>query len=162
MTSPDGAPTECPSSIRQYKFTMRDLGVLYLAVGLIFLLVPDLITYVMNAAPRTVGWGELLPDSSERFWVVLAVSMMGMLTALSFLASESPGTRGYALVHILSKILSTVGFLYMYFNHRPYFAYLAGAATDFPLAILVTFLTLRTAGKTATIAPTAPAPEVFQ
>lgn len=162
MKAPDALPAERPDSVRKYKRVMRVLGVIYLAVGLLFLFLPDLITYAMNVVPRTVGWGELLPDSSERFWLVLAVSMMGMLTAISFLAAETPGTKGYALVHILSKVLSTVGFLYMYFNHRRYFAYLVGATTDFPIAIIVTYYTLRTAGKTSGVAAAQPAPEVFQ
>jgi hypothetical protein len=102
----------------------------------------------MNVAPRVFPSAGLLaiPDQTESFWLVLTTSMMAMLAALSFLASESPRIRGYALVHMLSKATSVAGFFYVFLLGPRYFAYIIGITTDLPILIAVTYVYLRTIG----------------
>ena len=146
------AKTERSPIVSQYVWLMRILGVVYALVGILFFFFPKEVFYLINVGPRlfaTAGVAPSLlpiPDQTESFWLVLATSMMAMLSALSFLAAESPKVRGYALVHVLSKTVSVAGFIFLFLNDTRYFAYLVGVATDLPLAIAVTITHLRAAG----------------
>ena len=128
----------------RYINSMKFFGVVYIAVGLAFFFIPNQLFYVMNL-PTKLGLLEPIAESAERFWLVMTSAMMAMLAALSFLAAESPGIRGYALVHILSKTVSIAGFLYAFINHGHCLAYLIGAATDLPIALYVTWITIANA-----------------
>jgi hypothetical protein len=141
------AKTERSPVVSQYVWLMRILGVVYALVGSLFFFFPAEIFYLMNIGPRlfpSLGLLEV-PAQTESFWLVLATSMMMMLSALSFLASESPRIRGYALVHVLSKAVSVAGFFYMFLKGPQYAAYLVGITTDLPLLVVVTFTHLRAA-----------------
>ena len=139
--------------VSQYVWLMRILGVIYAFGGALFFFFPHEVFYLVNVGPRILaglGVGASLlpiPEPSEQFWLVLASSMMAMLSALSFLASESPRVRGYTLVHLLSKIVSSAGFLYVFLHGTRYFAYLVGIAADFPIAVVVSLAYLRMAGQ---------------
>ncbi len=122
---------------------MRILGIVYAVTGGVFFLFPDTVLGTLNSFPQTTGYTEVVPFPADRFWLVMAVAMMAMLSALSFLAAGEPKNRGYPFVHILSKCVSVAGFAYMFLHQRPYFVYLAGIATDLPLAIGVTWIWLR-------------------
>lgn len=127
----------------QYIWLMRLLGLIYLGGGLLFFFFPSQIFYAINIIARIVPVVEAVPESSEFFWLVLATSMMLMLSFLSFLSSAYPDIKGYAGVHILSKLASSAGFLYLFLTHKKYFAYALGIATDLPIAFLVAFATIR-------------------
>lgn len=127
----------------KYVWSMRVLGVIYALGAISFFFFPDEVFYLLNNGPNVFKLGLVIPPSVEHFWLVLASSMMAMLAALSFLAAESPRIKGYALVHVLSKTVSTAGFIYSYLHHQHYFAYAVGALVDGSLAIFVTWRTLR-------------------
>jgi hypothetical protein len=137
---------EVPAAVSQYAWTMRVLAVVYALGALLFFFFPNEIFYLINVGPKVFKITEAMPDSVEHFWLVLATSMMAMLSALSLLAAESPRIHGYALVHILSKTVSTAGFVYCFAAGPRYFGYLVGIATDLPLAVLVTVLHVRARG----------------
>jgi len=46
-------------------------------------------------------------------------------------------------VHLLSKLISTLGFVYVFFNSAPLFAYIVGAATDGTIFLVVLVATIR-------------------
>lgn len=150
-----------PAAVRQYITVMRLLGVLYAVAGCVFFFFPKFIFALLNILPSMVSALAPLPESTEFFWVPLAFSMMVMLSALSFSAAAAPEQRAYAWIHVLSKLVSSLGLSYYFLHHhidgKPVFGYLAGVITDVPIAVLVFFLTVRAA--VARRAPSAAAPE---
>lgn len=138
---------------------MRFFALLYAVAGLTFFFFPEEVFYLFNIAPRLLRFVEETPVPADHFWVVLSTSMMAMLVATSFLASVYPFVRGYAWIHLISKICSTAGFLYQFIHHQKYFAYFLGVLTDGPIALIVLFLALRTPFKLPEPeAPPPPAP----
>ncbi len=120
--------------VSRYVWAMRFFALLYLLVGLGFFFFPNEVFYLINVGPKVFKLTEAVPDPTERFWLVLATSMMAMLAAVSLLAS----------VHLVSKICSTAGFAYQFLHHQNYFAYVLGILTDGPIALIVLWLALRT------------------
>ena len=115
------------SSIGTRRFTvaMRGFSWLYLAGGLAFLLMPNVVSHVL-----------VLASPIDRFWVALSVSMMAMLAYLSRESSRDPANTACVKAHLLSKTVSVAGFLFAYLIvDRPLAAYLVGAGVD--LAILL-------------------------
>ncbi|OFZ69911.1 MAG: hypothetical protein A3K03_05775 [Bdellovibrionales bacterium RIFOXYD1_FULL_44_7] len=132
-----------PEALSQYVWFMRLLGVFYALGALIFFFFPNEVFYLINVGPRVFRIVDAIPDSSEHFWLVLASSLMIVLSVLSFLAGGAPKVRGYALVHILSKLFTACAYLYLFVNEQKYFAYLIGFLIDIPLALLIIIVTLR-------------------
>lgn len=128
---------------RSFSGVLRLLGIVYAFTGLSFLFFPNEVFYLINVGPQVFGFGEPIPDSVERFWIVLTTAMMAMLTLTAFLSAQYPGIRGYWLIHLLSKSVSTVCFVYMFIAHAPFFAYLVGVVTDGALAVLVLYMFAR-------------------
>src|SRR4051812_17637788 len=63
-----------PPGLKQYVWVMRFYGFLYAIVGSLFFLFPNQIFVVLNAVPTYLHYGTPIPDSTERFWLVLATS----------------------------------------------------------------------------------------
>lgn len=133
---------QTPQVVR-YVYVMRVLGALYGLSALIFFFLPGAIFYILNFIPKFLGLLEVIPDSSELFWLPLAASMMVMLSVLAFSAAASPELRILALVQIISKLCTSLGYLYLFFTAEKYFAYLVGFLTDFPIFLFVFWLTFR-------------------
>lgn len=132
--------------LKRFKWFLKTMGTLYAFLALVFFFFPAEVFYLINVGPKVFKITESIPDSSEKFWLVLATSMMGMLSALSFLAAESPLLRGYTLTHILSKVISVAGFFYLFINDHRYFGYLLGMITDIPIALVLIWYLVRTTG----------------
>ncbi|MBI2605408.1 MAG: hypothetical protein HYW49_04935 [Deltaproteobacteria bacterium] len=119
------APTASGTGTRRFTLAMRGFFLLYLAGGLVFLFLPDVVSRVLGLAPPL-----------DRFWVALSVSMMAMLAYLSRESSRDPANAACVKAHLLSKGASVAGFLLAYLAlDRPLAAYLVGAGVD--LAILL-------------------------
>ncbi len=108
-----------------------------------FFFFPSETFYLINVGPKVFKMFQDIPESSERFWLVLAFSMMLMLTLISFYSSFQPKNRALIVVHLLSKLTSTLGFCYMFFRQSPLFAYLTGAVTDGSLFLIVLVFFIR-------------------
>ncbi len=123
--------------LKHLVFFLRVMGVIYALLAFLFFFFPSEFFYLVNVGPKVFKITETIPDSSEKFWLVQGTSMLAMLSALSFLGAESPKTRGYLLVHLLSKTVSSVGFLYLFLNDHRYFAYLVGFIPDSLLGLVL-------------------------
>ncbi|MCM2277286.1 MAG: hypothetical protein NDJ89_04365 [Oligoflexia bacterium] len=116
---------------------MRLLGVAYALGAVVFVFYPTQLVYLLNVGPKAFNFTEAIPDPAEHFWIVIAAASMAMLSALSFFSAESPKVRGYFLVHLLAKVVTFAGYLYMFLNEKPYFAYLLGIMTDLLIVAIV-------------------------
>jgi hypothetical protein len=110
---------------------MKAFSVIYAVVGLFFIFFHRFLLETLMTDP-----------APNRFWVVLTLSMMFMLSFVSWKASENPGERGYTQVHLLSKITSTTTFFLCYVFETHALGYLAGVFTDGIIAVIV-YLLLR-------------------
>lgn len=115
---------------------------IFAVAGLVFAIFPNEVIFYLNSIGRTVfQWKAMpLPPSSERFWLVLAVVMMVMLVFSAFKAQQDIVKNiSYVKLIILAKFSSTVGFMTAFLLLNQSFAYLAGAAIDGLLCIIIFF-----------------------
>ncbi len=134
---------EYPPAVRRYVMMMRILGSMYAIGAIWFFFAPGLAFWLLNLIPSVLRGIEVIPPSSEYFWLPLASSMMVMLTLLAFGAAASPQNKMLAWVQIVSKFCSSMGYLYYFLFSAHYFAYLAGFITDFPIFLFVLYMSLR-------------------
>lgn len=132
-----------PQAVTNYAVAMRILGSLYILGALLFFFFPNFVLWITNILPKVIRLVEIIPESSEHFWVPLATSMMVMLAIIAYSAAASPEIRVLAWVHMASKCCSTLGYLYLFIFEARYFAYLVGVLTDLPIFLIVTWLALR-------------------
>jgi hypothetical protein len=132
-----------PKPLQQFILLMRIFGVIYALCAVVAFFFPTEVFYLMNVGPKVFKITEVIPYPSEHFWGVYATGMMAMLSALCFLASESPRIWGYSLVHLLAKVVTTLGFISMFMSDHRYFAYLLFAVIDGAIVILLVAMLTR-------------------
>jgi drug/metabolite transporter (DMT)-like permease len=122
--------------VKRFSISMRFLSVIYGFVGLLFIFFHKLLLNILQMEP-----------APNRFWLVLSLSMMVMLSFVSWKSSKDPSNKTLIDVHLLSKITSTTTFLLCFALEQHLWGYLVGAAVDFSVACFV-FLISRGAGAT--------------
>ena len=120
------------------KLLMALWAILFPLAGLIFVIAPDTTIRAIEWAGRTlVGW-QAAPVvlGNERFWLVLTASMMATITGLAVLSYRALARgavreyQGAVQVLLLSKAVSTLGFLFCLAALAPSPIYCAGAFVD--------------------------------
>ena len=110
----------------QFKAVMRFFCVLYAVGGLLFYTFHSLMTSLMQ-----------IQGAQDHFWVALGTSMMAMLSALSWFSSKHPHEKSYVQIHMLSKVVSIVGFLLAFFLDNGHVAFLGCAVLDASVVVVV-------------------------
>lgn len=123
---------------------MRGFAVVYLVLGLAFFFYSERLFYLMNTGPNVFGFFEPIALPVEKFWLVLALSMMVMLSLISFFSSIQPRNLYFLFLHLASKATSVAGFLYLFFVEQKAFAYASGALVDLSVFLIVFFIFLTT------------------
>jgi hypothetical protein len=121
------------------------MSVVYLLGAIFFYFFSDLLLELINIVPATLGVGQPIAASSEHFWLSFSVSMMMMLSLISyqtFRAVHVETQRALMSVHALSKLISSLG-LAVFGLQTSVFAYWSGVITDFPLFLIVSWLWVR-------------------
>lgn len=86
----------------------------------------------------------LLPESTEKFWLALTVSMMATITALSYIAQRDIRRNiGYVIPLLISKFISTFFFILFFFTHIKSLTYIVGALTDGSIFVITLIFYLR-------------------
>ncbi|MBI3557588.1 MAG: hypothetical protein HY074_15110 [Deltaproteobacteria bacterium] len=122
---------------------MRIFTFIYFIGAIGFFFLPEETFYLVNIGPRVFKFWEEIPMPSEHFWVTLSTSMMMMLMTTSFYSSLYPKMKGYLLMHMISKVTSISGFIFLFLHDRHYFAYAYGALTDSLVVLIVMGFYLR-------------------
>jgi len=134
---------------RNFLTLIRIWTVLFLLATTVFALAPDWLLLYVNAIGRSIfGWREtvLLPGN-ERFWVVLSVSMLATLTYICFVTQHDfLRNMDYAKAIIVSKLVSTLGFIFCFAALEQRFIYLVGALVD-GMIFLITWYSYNAAVK---------------
>lgn len=123
---------------RELRNLLRFWVIAFFGAGVWFAVSPDSVVTLLNAAGRLVRWpGPELVPSTDHLWHVLAISLMGLLVAMSSRAIKELG-RSLFLVRliILSKVISGIGYAVALGGSDKCFAYLAGAVVDLGIAVL--------------------------
>jgi hypothetical protein len=125
------------SRVTRFVWTMRILGLFYVAFAVFIFLFPNEFFYLVNVGPKVFKVTEAIPDPAEKFFVVLATSSFAMLAALSWFSATYPFIRGFVVVHLLAKIVTCYGFIHLFMTEQRYFAYATGATIDLLIGLLV-------------------------
>lgn len=120
---------------------------LFAAATIGFAFFPFKIIYWINIIGYTIfRWPvRMMPDSTESFWNIMAVSLLVVLTYVAYVAqSDIRQNLGYVKIIIISKLVTSVGFLLTLVFGEAYFGYLVGLVIDFILFIITLFYYHRT------------------
>ena len=127
---------------RQLLWLLRWWTGLFAGATVIFAVFPEGLIYWINAVGHTIfKWPyRSLPEPAEHFWQVLAVSLLVVLTYIAFEAQREI-RENFSLVRIIivSKFVTSAGFLLAFVLDGTYFAYLVGLAVDFLIFALTWF-----------------------
>lgn len=123
---------------------MRLIGLAHLIAAVVFFFFPGELVYLINVGPKVFKVTEVIPEPSERLWLVMASTLMALTALLCFFSSRSPQIRGYVFSVLLAKGVSGSGFVYMFLYDQRYFAYIVGIAIETVLALLITWSLVRT------------------
>jgi len=127
------------TSLEYLRIWMVISAFMYFFAGLTFLFGQNWLLRRINGFSSTFFKSRpLIPESAEKFWLVLTTSMMLMLTVCSvFVASSPEKYLAMTVIILASKACSTSLYIF-FFARQKFFAYLAGALTD-GILFLVTF-----------------------
>ena len=120
---------------------------LFAAATVGFAIFPQKIIYWMNVIGYTIfKWPvRMMPNSSESFWNIMSVSLLVVLTYMAYMAQKDIRQNlGYVKVIIISKLVTSVGFLLALIFSEAYFGYLVGLVVDFTLFLITIFYYHRT------------------
>lgn len=118
--------------ISSVDYLLKAFAVIYAAAAVLFVGFGDTMLRTLNALGGLVAPASpAISIPSERFWIVLVASLMLTLTYLSWVCGRDARANRTGLVAILiSKLASTLCFIFFYATSEYTFAYLAGAVTD--------------------------------
>lgn len=130
---------------------LRLWAVIFAAVAGIQIIQPGLLVEWLNLLATYCQWqGPALPVSETRFYSSLGVSLLVVLIVLCWRASQDVKRRGgYVRLLLLSKWVSTGGYLFAFLVEGAYFAYLVGAIADGSIALITYALYRRVSFSTA-------------
>jgi hypothetical protein len=104
------------SKQKNYKVLMTLLSWIFLIVGTLFYIIPNHVIGIFNIISDKTGYFQLLPPSSEKFYLDLAVAYMACVTAIAYMISRDV-IRNINLTPVLivgkttSSLLSLISFI---------------------------------------------------
>jgi hypothetical protein len=139
--------SELTKEEQQLGLVMRAWAVVFGIAGLVFLMFPGPLFDSMNMSSKLI-FGEALPPippHSERFWGALALSLMTILTTMSWTAgSDVRKYRALIKTVLISKFASTFFFILFFFTHMKAWAYIVGALlSDGPIFVIILVFYMR-------------------
>jgi len=137
---------------RQLIWLLRWWVGVFLATAIVFAFFPAELIYWMNIVGKTIfHWHhEWLPPPTEHFWQVLSVSLLIVLTYVAFEAQRDIRQNfSFVKIIILSKIVTTLGFLCAFIFDGVYFVYLSGMIIDLSVLLLTWFCYSRSSASRA-------------
>jgi hypothetical protein len=115
------------------------LSVIFGAVGLIFLTIPDRTLSFFNRLSPPLGFTEA-PVHGMGFFLILAVGYMYLVTLLAGLMAKHPENRFFPMLLIQGKCASSVLSFAFFAFHGPFLIYAANGVIDGSIALTVWIL----------------------
>jgi len=137
------------SAQRRLRTLMRLEAGLFVVAGLGFLLLSEQVFVLSNRISEALGLGlPAIEPSGERFWLVLAFSLLVALATLAWLVQRDVvANYGYVVPLLAAKAASAVCYLVVFAAFERYFIHLTGLASDL-LILVVTWVMWRQARPT--------------
>ncbi|MDD5190942.1 MAG: hypothetical protein PHE50_07870 [Dehalococcoidales bacterium] len=129
--------------MRTYRFFALVCMLIFAAVGLLFLLIPDQVLGLFNSLSAAFGLPES-PATGWNFYLILAAGYMYMVTVLAFLMYRHPENKYFAQLLVHAKIASSLLSLAFFFLHAHYLIYLANGMIDGLIGVTALILSRKT------------------
>ncbi len=127
--------------IKIFKISMYILSILYLGGALFFFFIPDGVYYILNFPPIFLKILTPLPEkNTDFFWLPLVGSLMVVLSLLAYFSARDPKNKSLINLHIISKLISSLGYLYLFIFSSQIFGYIVGFALDLLICLYVLYL----------------------
>ena len=127
------------ASLGVYRAVSFAFAVVFVVVGLLFLIAPDGTLSLFNLFARRLGLAEA-SGGDNRFFAGLAVAYMAVVTALAWSMYRRPDERIYPRLLVLAKTASSLVSFGLFFLHKPLLISLANGVVDGGLALFVWLL----------------------
>jgi hypothetical protein len=128
--------------MKAYKVFSFVLAVVFIIVGITFMLIPDRVITFFNDLSSSVGMATV-PVVGYNFYLILAAAYMYLVTILAFLMYRYPKNTVYPLLLCHGKIASAVLSILIVFLHKPTMLYLGNGIVDGGIGIVVLIIYLR-------------------
>lgn len=115
--------------LRLYRIISLMLSIIFLAVGFLFLLIPEKVLSFFNTVSGYIGFSTSPVDSID-FYLVLAVAYMYLAALLAFLMWRHPENHHFPLLLAHGKIASSLLSILLFAVRWPYLIFLANFAVD--------------------------------
>jgi hypothetical protein len=125
-----------------YKSASFGLMLVFAAVGIIFVSIPDKVLSFFNTLSSFVGMVQS-PVAGWNFYLILATGYMYLVTILAFLMFRHPDNREYPLLLTHAKLASSIVSLALFVLNAHYLIYLANFIMDGAIGILVLTLSAK-------------------
>lgn len=115
---------------------------LFAAASVAFAIFPTEIVSTLNTVGHAVfNWPwPSIPASKDYFWPVMAVSLLVILTIIAYMAqNDIRQNLNLVPIIIMSKVVTTAGFLIAFLFAGRHFVYFVGAIVDGIIFILTWF-----------------------
>ncbi len=126
-------------SLRLYRSIMSALALVFAAVGLLFLFLPDGVTGFFNSLSIPLGMAPA-PLPGRNLFVVLAVAYMYLVTVLAARAARRPDDGTAPALLAQAKFASSGLSFALFFISSPHLILLANGIVDGGLGIAVLLL----------------------
>jgi hypothetical protein len=137
------SPDDLTDEERRLRSLLRFWTALFGAGAVSFAVDPDRSTGSLNLLP-----GPSLPQSSEKYWNALAVSLMATITTLTAMAAGDVRRRRHLVWPLMVSKAVSSGMLLRRFSEQRRTPYLAGAVVDGSILVVTarTFFASRRRG----------------
>lgn len=122
--------------LRLYRAASLALAIIFAAVGLAFLFLPEQVIGFFNGFSPVLGLATA-PALPGTFFPILAAAYMYLVTWLAGLMFMKPGAPPFPKLLVQAKLASSALSLYFFFGRAPHLICLANAAADGFIAALV-------------------------
>jgi len=122
------------------------LAMVFAAVGMIFLFLPNGLLRFFNRISKPIGMAES-PENGLAFFLVLAVAYMYLVTLLAWMMGRHPENPVFPLLLANGKIGSSLVSFGFFFFSRPYLIVLSNGIIDGLIGCAVLLLYFRAKGR---------------
>ncbi|MCX8064598.1 MAG: hypothetical protein N3G21_05430 [Candidatus Hydrogenedentes bacterium] len=130
--------------IQTFRISMYILSALYLGGALFFFFIPDGVYYILNFPPLFLKVLHPLPkENVDFFWLPLVGSLMFVLSLIAYHSAKDPKNTTLVNIHIISKFVSSMGYLYLFIFSSKIFGYIIGFTLDLLICIYVFYLKIQ-------------------
>ncbi len=125
--------------MKTYRLSSLALMLLFAVTGFLFLLLPDGVLGLFNSISVRLGMAES-STTGFRFFLILAVGYMYLVSFLAFLMFRHPENKYFPLLLMNAKFASSLLSLALYLLDGHYLIYLANFVIDGTIGTFVALL----------------------